>query len=200
MHERADLIMKSVNNLYAAFLSIVFFLFPFIIYFGLNYFSPLFFAILLFLLLIIRVVTMPAGNKWLKAIMVGFIAGYCLSIGFSDGEQVLRYYPVLMTLYVAMMFALSLLDEIPIIEKFAKLSGKPYPEGAKTYMRTLTKLWVLLLIINAGVAAYSACCQSIEFWLLYNGFLSYALMAGFMGGEWVFRQWYRRKYFPEFES
>ncbi len=191
--------MQTMKNIYTAFLSIVFILFPFIIYFGLNYFSPLFFAILLFVLLVIRIVTMPAGKKWLKVIMIASIASYCLSIGFSDSGQVLRYYPVLMTLYVAMMFALSLLDEIPIIEKFAKLSGKPYPEGARPYMRTLTKLWVLLLAINAGVAAYSACCQSLEFWLLYNGFLSYVLMAGFMGGEWIFRQWYRKKHFPEFE-
>jgi len=198
-HERVSLIMKIVKNIYAAFLSIVFVLFPFAIYFGLNHFSPLFFAVLLFVLLVIRVVTMSSGKKWLKAIMISCIAAYCLSIGFSDDDQVLRYYPVLMTLYVAMMFALSLLDEVPIIERFAKLSGKPYPEGARTYMRTLTKLWVLLLVVNAGIASYSACCQSIEFWLFYNGVLSYALMAGFMAVEWVFRQWYRKNNFPEFE-
>ncbi len=188
-----------MKSIYTAFLSVIFILFPFIIYFGLNYFSPVFFAIFLFLLLIIRVVTMPSGKKWLKAIMISFIAAYCLSIGFSDGGQVLRYYPVLMTLYVAMLFALSLLDEVPIIEKFAQLSGKPYPDGARAYMRTLTKVWVLLLIINASIAAYSACCQSIDFWLFYNGFLSYVFIAGFMALEWCFRQWYRRKYFPGFE-
>jgi uncharacterized membrane protein len=141
---------------------------------------------------------MPAKN-WLKVIALGLISIYCLSIGFSDGDKILRYYPVLMTIYVAMLFALSLLDDVPIIEKFAQLSGKPYPNGARIYMRTLTKIWVLLLLANASVAIYSACCRSIEFWTFYNGFLSYVIIFGFVACEWIFRQWYRRKYFPDFD-
>jgi uncharacterized membrane protein len=186
-----------MNKIASVLLSVIFVAFPFLIYFGLNYFSPIFFAILLFVLLIVRMVLMPA-KKWLKIIMVSLIAIYCLSIGLSDGEQVLRYYPVLMTLYIAILFALSLLDDVPIIEKFAQLSGKPYPEGARVYMKKLTKIWVILLLTNACVAIYSACCQSIDFWLFYNGFLSYIIIFGFMACEWVFRQWYRRKNFPDF--
>jgi uncharacterized membrane protein len=179
-------------------LSVLFIAFPFLIYFGLNYFNSVFFAILLFLLLLIRITLMPAKN-WLKTIIVILISIYCLSIGLSDGDKVLRYYPVLMTLYVAILFGLSLLDDVPIIEKFAQLSGKPYPIGARIYMRTLTKIWILLLLANASIAIYSACCRSIDFWIFYNGFLSYIIIFGFMACEWIFRQWYRRKYFPDFE-
>lgn len=180
-------------------LAVIFGSFPFVIHYGLSHFEPIVFSILLFVLLVPRTLLAPSENNSVKAIMLIAITLYCIAIAWFDSQVLLRHYPVLISLYVALMFFLSLFDERPLIEVFARLSGKPYPDVARPYMRQLTKVWALLLVGNASVAAYSACCLSDDFWLFYNGFLSYVIMAGFMGCEWVFRQWYRRKYFPNVE-
>jgi len=180
-------------------LAVLFIAFPFVIHYGLRYIEPTFFSAILFILLIIRTIFTPSDNKWGKAIMIVVVTVYCSAIAFFDSEQLLRYYPVLISLYVALLFFLSLFDKESLVETFAKLSGKPYPDDARHYMRTLTKLWVLLLIINATVALYSACCLSADFWLLYNGFISYLIILGFILAELIFRQMYRRKHFPDWD-
>jgi len=180
-------------------LAILFVAFPFFVHYGLRYVDPVVFAAILFVLLMVRAWLTPSDNKIGKAVMLSIIILYCASIAFFDSELLLRYYPVLISLYVALMFFLSLFDNESLVERFAKLSGKPYPDEARSYMKTLTKLWVLLLIMNAVVAWYSACCSSNDFWLLYNGFISYCIVLGFIFIEWLFRQFYRRKYFPDWD-
>ncbi|MFT6389585.1 MAG: putative membrane protein [Cellvibrionaceae bacterium] len=175
----------------------VFVAFPFVVHYGLHYVEPMVFASVLFVLLMIRTLLAPSDNKFGKVVMIAAAAFYCAAIAFFDSEQLLRYYPVLISLYVALMFFISLFDPISLIERFAKLSGKPYPDGARNYMRVLTKLWVLLLVVNALVAFYSACCSSGIFWLLYNGFISYFIILSFILAEWVFRQFYHRKHFSD---
>ncbi len=188
-----------IKKILPIILAVAFILFPFLIHYGLRHYDPVVFSLLLFLLLVPRTLLTPSENKSGKVIMLVAITVYCGAIAVFDSEQLLRYYPVLISLYAALLFFLSLFDKQPLIETFAQMSGKPYPDGARRYMRTLTKLWVLLLVANASVAAYSACCASSDFWLIYNGFISYAIILGFIAAEVVFRQCYRRKYFPDFD-
>lgn len=185
-----------IKKVFPLILAILFIAFPFIVHFGLRYVEPLVFSAVLFVLLVLRTVFTPSENQLGKVIMLSVVTLYCGAIALFGSEQLLRYYPVLISLYVALLFFLSLFDREPLIESFAKLSGKPYPDGARVYMRTLTKLWVVLLVANAGVAVFSACCSPTDFWLLYNGFISYLIILGFIFAEWVFRQFYRRKHFP----
>lgn len=180
-------------------LAILFIAFPFIIHYGLRYVEPIVFSAALFVLLMLRTILTPSDNKVGKIMMATAITTYCMAVAFFDSGQLLRYYPVLISLYVALLFFLSLFDKETLVEQFAKLSGKSYPDGAKVYMRVLTKLWVLLLVANAVVAIYSACCASHQFWLLYNGVVSYCIVLGFIFAEWLFRQSYRRKHFPDWD-
>ena len=188
-----------LKKLYPLILGFLFIAFPFLVHYGLHYVEPAIFAGFLFILLMIRTLLTPSDNKHSKIIMGVVVTLYCGAIAFFDSEQLLRYYPVLVSMYVALLFFLSLFDEMSLIEKFARLSGKPFPDGARIYMRTLTKLWVVLLVSNAAVAVYSACCASADFWLLYNGFFSYLIILSFIAGEIIFRQFYRRKHFPEWD-
>ncbi len=180
-------------------LAILFVAFPFVIHYGLNYADPVLFAVLLFVLLMLRIALTPSDNNLGQWIMGVITTVYCGSIALFDSELLLRYYPVLISLYVALLFFITLFDRESLIEQFAKLSGKSYPDGARLYMRNLTKLWVLLLVVNASIAVYSACCMSKSFWLLYNGIISYVIVLGFIAAEIIFRQYYRRKYFPEWD-
>lgn len=131
--------------------------------------------------------------------MVVVASLYCIAIALFDSEGLLRYYPVLISLYVGLLFFQSLFEKESLIESFAKLSGKPYPDEARVYMRTLTQIWVVVLVLNALIAIYTACCASDSFWLLYNGFISYVLILGLVLGEIIYRQFYKRKHFPDWD-
>ena len=186
-----------MKKIIPAILAVVFITFPFLIHYGLHYLSPSIFSCLLLLMFIPRILLTPSKNIISKMTMGGIVILYCIAIAWFDKHILLFYYPVLMNLFVAMFFLLSLFTEQSLIEEFAQLSGKKYPSEAKGYMRTLTKIWAFFLSLNAIVAAYTTCCQTKTVWLIYNGIVSYCLIISFMLLEWIYRDVYRRKYYPD---
>ncbi|MBL4851596.1 MAG: hypothetical protein JKY90_04860 [Gammaproteobacteria bacterium] len=166
--------------------------YPFVVYWGLNNYGPAVLAAVLFLLLLLRFLFFRRQG-WGQGALLIFFAIFCAVVIGFDSENLLRYYPVLMSLAVAVVFVLSLTSEMTVIERFARLSGQPPPNYAKTYLRNLTKIWSGLLVLNAFVAGYSACCMSLQSWTLYNGILSYVFFALFMVLELIYRQFYKRK-------
>jgi uncharacterized membrane protein len=61
-------------------------------------------------------------------------------------------------------------------------------------MRGLTKLWALLLLLNAAVAAYTACCLSLAEWTIYNGVIAYLVFGAFTLGELINRHFYKKRF------
>ncbi|MBN4050556.1 hypothetical protein JYU13_00455 [Gammaproteobacteria bacterium AH-315-M22] len=167
--------------------------YPFVVYWGLNNYGPTALAVVLFLLLLVRFLFFRRQGK-AQGVLLVFFAIFCAAVIGFDSENLLRYYPVFMSLAVAIVFALSLTSEMTVIERFARLSKRPPPRYAKIYLRNLTKIWSVLLVLNAFVAGYSACCMSLQSWTLYNGILSYVFFALFMVLELIYRQFYKRKY------
>ena len=166
--------------------------YPFLVYYGLNQYGPSIFAIFLFILLVLRVVikgSYQEPSQWLQLLVIGT---FCAVVVFVGSEQLLRFYPVLMSLGFSALFAFSLTSKTTLVERFAKMSGQDYPEQAIGYMRNLTKVWAILLFFNAIVSGYTACCVSLKFWTLYNGLLAYFLLGGFALGELIFRHFYKR--------
>lgn len=167
--------------------------YPFVVYYGLSHYGPSVFAVFLFILLLLRLVIKGSyhePSQWLQLVVVG---GFCLIVAIVNSEQMLRFYPVLMSLGFSALFAFSLKSKTSLIERFAKMAGQDYPERAIGYMRNLTKVWAALLFLNAVVSAYTACCVSLKYWTLYNGLLAYFLLGGFALGELIFRQFFKRK-------
>lgn len=168
--------------------------YPFVVYYGLNHYSASVFAWVLLVLLIVRVVV--KGNysepsQWLQLVVVG---AFCIIVAVVNSEELLRYYPVLMSLGFSALFAFSLRSKTSLIERFAKMSGTDYSSQALNYMRSLTRVWAILLAFNALVAAYTACCMSIKHWTLYNGLLAYFLLGGFSLAELAFRHFYKKRH------
>ena len=56
------------------------------------------------------------------------------------------------------------------------------------YTRNVTKIWCVFFTFNASVAFYSATFLDIEIWVLYNGFISYILMALIFVSELIYRK------------
>jgi len=181
------------RNLLYAVIALLAAAYPFVVYYGLNHYSASVFAWVLFALLIVRVVikgNYKEPSQWMQLVVVG---GFCIIVAVVNSEELLRYYPVLMSLGFSALFAFSLRSKTSLIERFAKMSGTEYSPQALNYMRSLTLVWAIFLAFNAVIAAYTACCMSLKSWTLYNGLLAYFLLGGFSLAELVFRHFYKKK-------
>ena len=74
-----------------------------------------------------------------------------------------------------------------MIERFARLQDPNLPEVAISYTRKITKIWRVFFIVN-GATSIITTQLNIEYWTLYNGFISYILMGTLLGGEWLYRK------------
>ena len=102
-------------------------------------------------------------------------------------------YPTLMSWTVAGAFFLSWLFPPTILERWVRRRDPNTLEAATGYLHTLTLIWVVWLLINGSIALLLALCGHMGWWALYTGCLSYLVMAALLGGEWLFRQWWRAR-------
>ena len=99
----------------------------------------------------------------------------------------LKFYPVLMSLGSATLFAYTLIRPPTTIERFARLHQPDLPESGVRWTRQVTKVWCGFLVFNALVALITV-FLSTQIWALYNGFISYVLMGILLLGEFVLRR------------
>ena len=74
-----------------------------------------------------------------------------------------------------------------MIEVFARIKEPELSEQAIAYTRKVTMVWVCFFLINGSISLYTL-ELSREVWVLYNGLISYVLMALIFAIEWVVRQ------------
>lgn len=168
--------------------------YPFIVYFSLDKFGPSLLSFALLVILIARVIIrgeFQRPEQYAQLILVG---GLCIIAAWFNSEELLRYYPVMMNLAFAGFFAISLSTETSLVERFAEMFMDEVPDEGRSYMRKLSMVWAVILIINAAIAFYTACCLSLKAWTLYNGLLAYIFLGGFMLLEYLYRQIHIRKH------
>ena len=185
--------MNSKKILYAL-IAIVTVAYPFIVYFSLDRFGPSLLSLALFIILLARVILrgeFQRPEQYAQLILVG---GLCIIAAWFNSEELLRYYPVMMNLAFAGFFALSLTTETSLVERFAQMFMKEIPDEGRQYMRNLSMVWAVILIVNAAIAFYTACCLSLQAWTFYNGFLAYIFLGGFMALEYGYRQIHIKKH------
>ncbi len=174
--------------------------YPFIVYTSLNQIGPASLSIVLFCLLLARVVLRGEYDKPEQFAQLGLVGSLCLLAAWRDSELILRYYPVAMSLAFSLFFAISLRAETTLVERFARMFVDDIEQHQRDYMRGLTVLWSLLLLFNAAIAAYTACCLSLAHWTLYNGLLAYLLFGVFTLAELINRHFYKKRHAKRQES
>lgn len=101
------------------------------------------------------------------------------------------YYPVMMSVAIASGFGLSLFRQKTLCEELAeKMPPGILPEDASRYCRRLTGVWCCALLVN-GTIALATVFAPRWVWITWNCALSYAVLWGFAGLEWL----YRRRHF-----
>jgi len=164
--------------------------YPFAVYYGIERISPRWFAVLLGTLWLVRLLTRGYGAGGWPMTLAALV--FCAALAVFDQPALLHWYPVLMNAGLLMLFGLSLMHGMPVIERIARLREPDLPAHAVHYTRTVTMVWTLFFLINGLTAAALTLWASRESWLLYNGLIAYVLMGVLFAGEWLVRQRVRR--------
>lgn len=174
-------------------LIMVFFIgYPFIVYFGLSVLPPSFFGLVLIVLLALRFgVLLPEERLMFLPVLMVFLV-YAVTTVFVDSVQLLLYYPALVNFTLCLVFANSLRSEEPLLLRFVRARNYETSDHAPRYLFWLTMIWAVFFVFNGLVSLWTS-TLSMQSWTLYNGLISYFLVAILGVGEWIFRRYYKKR-------
>jgi uncharacterized membrane protein len=179
------------TSLLKAGTGLIFLLYPFLIYFGLHEFQPRMIAFLLLIVATLRFIANKYGGKEEEEIGTSLylIAAAILITIFTfvtDLKFGLYFYPPLVNFIFLTFFLISLFHPPTVIERIARRHRSEMTEEAIIYTRRVTQAWCLFFLINGGISVMSI-SYSEEWWVLYNGFITYILIGLMLAGEYFIR-------------
>ncbi|WP_269518805.1 hypothetical protein [Alteromonas sp. BMJM2] len=185
---------RSARDLLPGLIFLATLAYPFLVYLNIDSIEPGWFGVVLLLLAIFRLVVTGTKRQSSDWLITAVIAVFCSAIIILESETLLKCYPVMMSLSMGLAFLFSLNDKRNLIERFAAAGGKQPPTQARGYLHKLCIVWGVLLLFNGAVAAWTVWFASLAVWTLYNGLLSYLLIAGLVVIELVYRNYYKKKH------
>lgn len=111
----------------------------------------------------------------------------------TDDPRGFLYYPVMVNFVLLVVFATSLFRPPSTIESFARIWEPDLSADGVKYTRKVTIMWTLFFLANGMTALYTVLGANLQIWALYNGFISYLLIGTMMGGEYIFRHYWRKR-------
>lgn len=180
---------KKLATLIFALVSI---LYPCLVYFGLQHWSYRIFGFMIIGIGVAKFWLSRSSTNRGDRVVLAVTVCCGLVIWAFPSELAVKLYPVCISVLVGSLFAWSLRQRESLITRFARLRGAEITPEALRYTRNLTAIWAILLYVNAVIALYLARFGTTEAWTLYCGLLSYLIFGGFMGGEFLYRQYYMR--------
>jgi uncharacterized membrane protein len=121
--------------------------------------------------------------------IVALAMGVVALVTWLRGDTLgLLWYPVACNGIFFAVFAYSLRQPQTLIERLARLREPQLSAEGVAYTRKVTLVWCGFFLVNGSVAAITALVGDMQLWTLYNGMLSYLLMAALFAGEWLVRQ------------
>jgi uncharacterized membrane protein len=166
--------------------------YPFIVYFGIKTLPPSFFGLVLIALLALRFGVLIKADRPVLLPVLLILMGYAVATAVSGNTQMLLFYPALVNFCLCAVFANSLRQEESLLLRIARARGVPIVDHLPLYLYRLTALWAVFFAINGMVAVWTI-TVSMEVWTLYNGLISYFIVGALIGGELLFRYYYRKR-------
>lgn len=173
------------------FMVVITLLFPLVIWFGHGKIEPRWLAGLLLLVAAIRLFAVKNSRLALWSV-VFLVLLAAIAIGWNALLPI-KLYPVLVNLVLLIAFSATLLFPPSMIEIFARRIEPNFPAVAIGYTRRVTQIWCGFFIINGGIAFITALWTSETIWLMYTGVISYVLIGLLFGGEFLYRQRFKRR-------
>jgi uncharacterized membrane protein len=177
---------KDSGRKLSALVAVVTLSYPFLVLIGMRYFPPA--AVVAVLCVLVGARLMLGQRSAIDLVLVAAVACEVLLLRLEPALAV-RFYPLLVNLGLAVLFAYTLWSPPPMIERFARVAHPILPDGAIPYLRKVTAAWVCFLLLNAAVAAWTVAYGTLEQWAVYNGFIAYLLIGAMLAGELLVRRW-----------
>lgn len=175
---------------------ILLFLYPFLIYFGLNYFKPAQLGLFFLVLFAIRLIVTKTKNKtarW-QLIIAVMLGGTLASLTWIfDSKEFLMWYPVGMSSIFFIIFTRSIFYPPSVIEQMGRMYNDNFTEAAEIYTRRVTMIWSVFFAINIVIASWTVLHGDMKIWTLYNGLISYFIVGILVGGEILVRKFIIKK-------
>lgn len=141
-----------------------------------------------------------AASLRLRPAAAALVGSLTLAVAWAAGArfpQALLYAPPL-AIYLGLgaLFAATLRPgREPLVSAFARLEHDGgLPADVARYTRTLTVLWTGFFAVMAGTSLFLALHGPVALWSLFTNGISYALLALFFAGEYLFRRMRFRHY------
>lgn len=165
---------------------LLFILYPAIVYFGLQQLQPVTLALLLVIIAAVRAISLKhTSNLALPAAIAALIV--LVVTTSTRGALGLYLYPLMINFSLFVLFAVSLFNPPTVIEQIAAKQHGQLPAEAVAYTRKVTQAWCIFFVAN-GLLSILSLRISEAAWALYNGLISYLLIALILGGEYLIRR------------
>lgn len=125
---------------------------------------------------------------WLGRLLACIGLGLTLLSALFSARHWLLYYPLAVSLALLCLFGWSLTRPMSLVERLARLQDPALPAAAIGYTRRVTQVWCGFFVINGALVAFTIWYGDLALWSLYNGLVSYLLMGGLMGAEYLVRR------------
>lgn len=93
------------------------------------------------------------------------------------------FYPAVVNAVLLTVFVSSLFSQQTIVEKIARVRDARFSDREIPYARKVTLAWSLFFLVNGCIALTTVFIEDKFYWSIYNGAISYALMALMFAGE-----------------
>jgi uncharacterized membrane protein/3-hydroxymyristoyl/3-hydroxydecanoyl-(acyl carrier protein) dehydratase len=175
--------------------------YPALVFFGLSRFgvrtTALAWLVLTLLQLAIRGLRGKSGSTartpapWL--LPVASALALLASLAFDDHRFMLLL-PALINATLLLTFALSLVGEVSLVERFASWYVTDLRPEERRHCRSVTQVWCAFFVLNGCVAAATALWAPLSWWSLYNGVIAYLLMGLIFAAEFAVRKYRFRRF------
>jgi uncharacterized membrane protein len=131
-----------------------------------------------------------AGTGGFRALMLqgGGVTLLALGAVVTDSPAVIQQMPVLISVFLLVTFAATLVRPPPMIERYARMMQPDLTDAEARHCRIVTWVWVGFFVLNAMVAEYLVLFGSLQAWALYAGGIAYGLMGLLFVIEYVVRK------------
>ena len=188
------MLMKNDRRL-AAVVFVLTLSYPALVYFGLKRYSPKVVALAVGTVLVLRLLSGRHREGGRRLVLLLFPPlGLCAISAVANNREFLLYLPVLFSMALLCSFGFTLHRPPSMVENFARLSIPDLTTDEAAHCRRTTQVWAGFFLLNGSIAFYTARWGSLEFWGLYNGFLTYLAMGVLFTAEFVYRHFRFRRY------
>lgn len=179
-------------------IALVLLTYPIFVFIGFTYSTPFFTNIFIVCVLAVRLFLTRNSHgpvNILTKYVLLLVILICISGVFLKQFNLVKIYPIILNISLFFLFADSLRQhKTPIIELLAKIREPLLPRRAKLYTRVVTKVWMIFFLFNGLISGYTFLLSDIKIWTLYNGLISYFLIASIFSIEFLVRTILKRKW------